>query len=104
MISDYTKLTIYGTTAWEKRPQDMKKQGIYYTAKGNDLYMICTKWPEKPLTVNGIGKAGKVSMLLTNAQVKSSVKNGKLTITPPALKPGNTPSQYAWVFKVDKVK
>ncbi len=95
---------IYGTTAWEKRPQDMKQQGVFFTAKGNDLYVICTKWPEKPFAVNGVGKAGKVSMLGTKAQVKSSVKNGRLTITPPALNPGNTPSTYAWVFKIENIK
>ena len=96
---------IYGTTACEKRPQVMKKEGINYTAKGNDLYVICTKWPENPFTVKNIGKAGKVSMLGTNAKVKPSVKKGKLTmLTLPALNPGNAPSQYAWVFKVENVK
>ncbi len=95
---------IYGTTAWANRPKDSQKQGVYYTAKGNDLYVICTQWPEKPFTVSGISKAGKLSMLGTKAAVKSSVRNGKLLITPPTLTPGNAPSQHAWVFKVQSIK
>ncbi|MHA6246918.1 alpha-L-fucosidase [Pontibacter sp. CAU 1760] len=94
---------IYGTTAWAQRPEDMKEQQVFYTAKGKDLYVICTQWPEKPITVKGISKAGKVSMLGTKAAVRSSIKNGKLTLIPPTLNPGNVPCDHAWVFKLENV-
>jgi alpha-L-fucosidase len=32
--------------------------------------------------------------------VRSTFKNGVLTISPPAITPVNNPSQYAWAFKL----
>lgn len=94
---------IYGTMAWAQRPENMKEQQVFYTAKGKDLYVICTQWPEKPISVKGINKVGKVSMLGTKASVKSSVRNGKLTLTPPSLSPATVPCDHAWVFKLENV-
>jgi len=62
--------------------------------------VIVTKWQDKPIVVEGIGKAGSVSMLGFHGNVKYSVSGNKLTITPPALTPETIPCQYAWVFKV----
>lgn len=92
---------IYGTTAWENRPRDGKETGVYYTKKGNTLYVICTQWPAKPLTVNQVKKAGKVNMLGSDITVKNSKSTNKLIITPPALNPGNVPCDHAWVFKIE---
>src|SRR5690606_40895479 len=39
---------IYGSTAWNDRPPT-ENNGVYYTRKGNDLYVLCTQWPEKEL-------------------------------------------------------
>ncbi|QCR24942.1 alpha-L-fucosidase [Pontibacter sp. SGAir0037] len=92
---------IYGTSAWEKRPHESNGQTIFYTLKGDDVYVICTKWPEKPFTIKGIGKGGRVRMLGTEVKVKAAYRNNTLTITPPAIHPGNMPCNYAWVFKVE---
>jgi len=62
--------------------------------------VIVTKWQDKPIVVEGIGKAGTVSLLGFHGNVKYSASGNKLTITPPAVTPGNNPCQYAWVFKV----
>jgi len=91
---------IYGTTAWQNRPQDTINKDVSYTVKGNDLYVICTKWPEKPIIIPGIKKAGKVTMLGSQSTVKKSISNNRLSINPPQLNPNNIPSKYAWVFKV----
>jgi alpha-L-fucosidase len=62
--------------------------------------VIVTKWQDKPIVVEGVAKAGNVSMEGFPGKVKFSVSGNKITITPPALTPANIPCQYAWVFKV----
>jgi len=89
---------IYGTTIWEKADA-AKQPDIFYTKKGKDLYVICTKFPTKPVVVNGV-KAGKVSMLGFDGKVSAKASDGKLSITAPLVTPATNPCNYAWVFKV----
>jgi alpha-L-fucosidase len=91
---------IYGTTAWEKRPETMKADDVFYTKKKDALYVICTKWPDKPIVVNHVEKAGKVSLVGSKTKVKQKLKGNKLTINPPQLQPGALPCDHAWVFKI----
>ncbi len=109
---------IYGTQPWENRPATekglaagkeetahkepnaSKEPSLFFTAKGRDLYVICTRWPEKPVVVPGVGKPGKVTMLGSSLPVSSRWSGGKVTLTPPAIHPGNMPCQHAWVFKL----
>jgi alpha-L-fucosidase len=93
---------IYGTTIWHNRPAATKDQAVFYTEKGNDLYVICTSWPEKQLIVPGLKKGGKVTLVGSTVPVKSNFSGGKLRITPPEITPGNSPCEYAWVFKISK--
>jgi alpha-L-fucosidase len=94
---------IYGTITWKNAPSTAKDQTVFYTSKGSDLYVICTRWPEKSLVVPGLKKAGKVTLLGSIQPVKSGFTGGKLTITPPAVNPATNPCEYAWVFKVANV-
>jgi len=89
---------IYETTAWKGRP-DTREQGVYYTQKGKDLYIICTKWPQAAFDIDGVKRAKSVSLLGSTAEVKYTLKN-KLRITAPQINPGNSPCDHAWVFKV----
>lgn len=91
---------IYATSAWEKRPQ-LKDNSIFFTTKGNDLYVICKTWPGKAIILSGIKKAGKVSMIGVGNKIKYSFNGNQLTILPPIPNPGDTPWDYAWVFKVE---
>lgn len=91
---------IYGTRKWDKAPIVRPETTVYFTKKGNDLYVIVTKWLDKPIVVEGIGKAEAVSILGFSGKVKYSVSGSKLTITPPSVSPATNPCQYAWVFKV----
>lgn len=91
---------IYGTRKWVKAPVVNKDTKIYFTKKGNDLYVIVTKWQDKPIVIEGIENAQSVSMLGFSGKVKYSASGSKLTITPPVVTPGNAPCQYAWVYKV----
>ncbi len=89
---------IYGTTAWREAPTE-KVAGVYYTRKGNDLYVHLTEW-KKQIKIPGIA-AGKISLLGYTGKVSSSSKNKLLTIQAPPVDPGTNPSPYAWVYKIE---
>lgn len=95
---------IYGTTAWSKRPENMTENGVFYTLKGNDLYVICTQWPQDDLVIEGVEKAANVSLLGSDQKVRFKSSKGKLKITPPSISPANAPSEHAWVFKLTGFK
>jgi len=91
---------IYGTRKWgDSENKDFKN--IYFTKKGNDLYILCTEFPEEPIVIKGINNIKKVSMLGFAGNIKSKRLGDILTITTPDLSPLINPSQYAWVFKVE---
>jgi alpha-L-fucosidase len=91
---------IYSTRKWEKAPAVTPKTTVYFTQKGKDLFVIVTKWQDKPIVVDGIGKVASVAMQGFNGNVKYSVSGNKITITPPAITPANNPCQYAWVYRL----
>lgn len=95
--------SIYGSKAWAKR-KEVKDKNIFFTCKDGALYVIATQWPEKPIVVPGIRKAGKVEMLGYKGTIKATLKGGKLTIDKPSLAVNELPSEYAWVFKVSDFK
>jgi alpha-L-fucosidase len=92
---------IYGTSSWASRPQNLKGQNIFYTLKGKDLYVICTKWPQKDIIVSAVRKAGKVTLLGSGVSVKTAIKGDKLSIRVPILNPATMPCEHAWVFKIE---
>lgn len=93
---------IYGTTSWEKaKPAELPN--VFYTQKGKDLFVICTKFPEKPLTIKGINSA-KVRMLGFDGKVIAKGNSKGLTITAPDVNPATNPCDYAWVFKLENYK
>jgi alpha-L-fucosidase len=95
---------IYGTTAWDKRPEGMKSTGVFYTRKNNALYVICSKWPDEPIVIDHVSSAGKVEMIGLPGSVKQKLKKNKLTISPNTVNPSRLPSNYAWVFKIPDFK
>lgn len=88
---------IYGTRAWKNAP--VADAGQYYTVKGNDVYVIVTKWSEKWL-IPAIGKPSSVQMLGYEGKINSRFLNNKLQISAPPINPGNNPCEHAWVFKL----
>ena len=93
---------IYGTRIWDSAAL-AKMSNVHYTTKGNDLYVICTKFPEKPFTINGI-KSARITMLGFNGKVSAKSTGKGFTITPPVVTPANKPCDYAWVFKLENFK
>jgi alpha-L-fucosidase len=92
---------IYATTSWKDAPSITSSTKVFFTRKGNNLYVICTEFPQKPVEVKGISKASQVSMLGYQGKVSFSKGSAGLKINPPPVNPANNPCDYAWVFKVE---
>jgi alpha-L-fucosidase len=90
---------IYGSTAWENAGFNQDKN-LFFTKKGNDVFVICKKWPSQPFTVKGLSKAKVVSLLGSKAKIKTIASTKGLVIVPPAISPANMPCENAWVFKI----
>ena len=90
---------IYETLSWNVAHQpDIQ---AFFTTKGKDLYVICTQYPDKPVTIRNVDKKPvSVTLLSSHASVKYSNGSKDVTITPPVLSPNNNPGEYAWVFKL----
>jgi alpha-L-fucosidase len=93
---------IYESRKWEGA-QNNNTKNVYFTKKDNNLYVLCTEFPEKPVTVKGLKKAGEVSMLGFNGKIKAKNSGSTLTISVPEITPANFKGQYAWVFKISNV-
>ena len=94
---------IYETKTWKNRPKAAKGQTVFYTAKGKNLYVLCTQWQDNNIVVPGLAKSGKVSLVGSSVPVKTFYKNGSLTIVPASINPLNNPSHDAWVYKIEGV-
>jgi alpha-L-fucosidase len=104
-MGDWLKVNgdaIYGTKVWEKQP-GQAIPGVYFTVKGKDLFVICTRWPQAKLVIPGIRSASGVELLGSPLKVDATA-NGKLTLQIPDINPGNMPCQHAWVFRVRDFK
>ena len=91
---------IYGTRKWEGSKNN-KTDNVFFTKKGNDLFVLCTRIPQKPIAVNGVSKTGKVSLLGCNEIVRTKKSGNSVTIVPPVISPAVNPSEFAWVFKIE---
>lgn len=94
---------IYDTRSWRGCPDANHREHVYYTTKGNDLYVILTEWKEKPFEISGVKKPRDISLLGTDRKIKSSYSGEKLTIMPPVMNFTEVPCQHAWVYKLENV-
>lgn len=93
---------IYGTRAWDAAPKVTNDTKLFFTQKGNDLYMITTVWPDGPLSVAGLSKKpSKVSLLGYKGNVATTASGKSMRLTMPTVTPATIPCQYAWVFKLE---
>ena len=100
-MGDWLKVNgeaIYETSAWLKAPKN-KPADIFFTRKGNDLYVITTKWKNE-IQLEGISRVKNITMPGFAGTIRFKNNAGKLVITAPALNPGNNPCNYAWVYKL----
>ncbi len=98
---------IYGTTAWCGVPTGSGDEAwtTYYTAKGNDIYAICTAWPQNELHVVGLEtrEAISVELLGYKQPIEWRAERNRIVITPPLISPAQAPCRHAYVFKVGNV-
>lgn len=93
--------SIYGTRTWEKAPAINDQTTVFYTRKGNDLFVLCTKFPTEKVMVKGVKKPSRVTMLGFKGNISTSSSGTELRISAPALSPDVNPSEHAWVFKLE---
>jgi alpha-L-fucosidase len=94
---------IFGTRAWEKaRINRNEEESIYFTQKGDNLFVIWTRWPGKEFAVQGIAGTDKtnVSLLGYDGVVEWKTIGDGLRIQPPAVNPETVPCKHAWVFRI----
>ena len=115
---------IYGTKAWHnpaefKKPVALKEdkkeksaaeaaetstgRSVFYTIKGEDLYVLSTKWPEKAIDIEGfkVAKDCNIKLLGSDKMAKFKNKKGHLLIEMPKVTPNELNSKYAYVFKIE---
>jgi alpha-L-fucosidase len=92
---------IYATKPWDvaaKQPEI----SAHFTTKGKDLYVICTKYPDKDFVIRNVpGKPANIRLLGNDAKIKGAYNGKNITISPPKLSPANNAGEYAWVFKLE---
>jgi alpha-L-fucosidase len=98
---------IYGTRPWEGANAIRKiENSLYFTKKDRTLYVLCTEWPDKSLSIQGVqvSENTDVSLLGFGEKIEWSSIPGVIRIEIPTVTPNTLPCSYAWVFKVSAVK
>ena len=94
---------IYGTRAWR---QQKDGDSVFYTAKGDAVFAVCTAWPCDRLVLKAPKAAGdlKAIMLGIEGALPAVTDTEGLSITMPALAPDALPDSSAWVIKLTGVE
>lgn len=91
---------IYGTSKWNGSANADDDTEVYYTRKGNDLYVFATKWPEHSLKIKGVKRPENVHMLGYHEKLSWSAKGNTVTIQIPEVSPATIPCNSVWTFKL----
>jgi alpha-L-fucosidase len=78
----------------------------FFTTKGDTLYIITPRWPGEKLVVKDVEVSANttVTMLGLAQPIRWDRSGSDLTIDAPPLSADDVPCQYAYVFKVTRVK
>jgi alpha-L-fucosidase len=99
--------SIFGTRIWNKSSVNREKNpSLYFTRKGRALYVICTKWPEKRLFIEGIETTAltRVTLLGQEREVDWTAVSDTIEFSAPPVTPADVPCLYAWVFKIENIQ
>ena len=91
---------IYGSRRWADAPKDFAKRKIYFTQKGNAVYMTVFAKDMEEIVVPGLANVKSVTMLGTAKKVDWKAENGLLEIELPDFAPGSAPVEFAPTFKI----
>lgn len=100
-------LAINGEAIYETKPlsnQNIYTQNdhVFITVKNDNLYLICTNWPEDKLFLKGVDKKiSGINLLGYSKETQWLQEDNNIAITPPMMKISEMPCQHAWVFKVE---
>ena len=89
---------IYATVKWDGVPKGLK--GVYFTRKGGNLYLISFLADRAPLSVKTSAVKSVAVLGAPSVKVEWSVKDGVLTVVPPAFAAGECPCEFAPVLKI----
>jgi len=96
---------IYGTRAFitsknEESINPETNKNIFFTKKDNALYVILLQWPDREIVLKGLERSSQfaISLLGSDAKVKSRISGSNMIITLPALTPDDY--QPAYVLKI----
>jgi alpha-L-fucosidase len=90
---------IYGSEAWEKRPRTMKKDRVYFTKKGGNVYVMVFGSGEKAV-VPDAGNVKSVSLLGSDRDIAWRKNGGNIEIEMPLFRQGAAPCEHALVFRL----
>lgn len=90
---------IYGTNSWEKAPEINKETSLFFTQKGDNVFVINTRWKDE-IIIKNISSPQQVHLLGYPHKIKYTYKNNTLTIRVPKLTPDIIPCEYAWTFRI----
>lgn len=95
---------IYGSHRWAAAPKDFAKKKIYFTQKGDAVYMTVFAKDLDKVEVPGLADVKSVTMLGTAKKVGWKVEDGLLEIELPKFAPGASPVEFAPTFKIVRSK
>ena len=95
---------IYGSRRWAAAPKDFAKRKIYFTQKGDAVYMTVFAKDLGEVKVPGLADAKSVTMLGTAKKVDWKAEDGLLEIELPEFAPGASPVEFAPTFKIVRGK
>jgi alpha-L-fucosidase len=91
---------IFDTQQWEQAP-NKSAAGVYFTRKGNDIYILCSDYNGGKISINNIRQPASVSLLGSNNSINSTYKNDVLTILPALV--GQPVGANTFVYKLKNV-
>lgn len=92
---------IYASKRYLSPAADAKKR-IYFTRKGDTVYMIVFGKMPASVEIPKIGAVKSVSMLGYSGKIAWTAKDGALTVEAPRFVPGEIPCEHAVAFKIER--
>lgn len=82
---------------------DKKADNVYFTARKNNLYVICATYPADKLVIEGLTshEVLNITMLGYEKEINWSCDGEMCIIKAPCIYPSELPCQHAWVFRIE---